>query len=63
MTAAVPAVLAAGLVGASRIQQDKHYLSDVIVGFYFTVLLTLWLHRVLIVRRGESVVIFEPKGP
>ena len=28
----VPAYLVAGLVGASRIQQDKHYLSDVVAG-------------------------------
>jgi membrane-associated phospholipid phosphatase len=28
----VPAYLLAGLVGASRIQQDKHYLSDVVAG-------------------------------
>jgi membrane-associated phospholipid phosphatase len=28
----VPAYLAAALVGASRIQQDKHYLSDVVAG-------------------------------
>lgn len=28
----VPAYLAASLVGASRIQQDKHYLSDVVAG-------------------------------
>jgi membrane-associated phospholipid phosphatase len=28
----IPAYLAAGLVGASRIQQDKHYLSDVVAG-------------------------------
>jgi membrane-associated phospholipid phosphatase len=28
----VPAYLTAGLVGASRIQQDKHYLSDVVAG-------------------------------
>jgi len=28
----VPAYLLAGVVGASRIQQDKHYLSDVVAG-------------------------------
>jgi len=28
----VPAYLVAGVVGASRIQQDKHYLSDVVAG-------------------------------
>ena len=28
----VPAYLVAGLVGASRIEQDKHYLSDVVAG-------------------------------
>ena len=28
----VPAYLVAGVVGASRIQQDKHYLSDVLAG-------------------------------
>lgn len=28
----VPACLAAGLVGASRLEQDKHYLSDVVAG-------------------------------
>jgi hypothetical protein len=28
----IPAYLAAGLIGASRIQQDKHYLSDVVAG-------------------------------
>jgi membrane-associated phospholipid phosphatase len=28
----VPAYLVAGLVGASRIQQDKHFLSDVVAG-------------------------------
>ena len=28
----IPAYLVAGLVGASRIQQDKHYLSDVVAG-------------------------------
>jgi len=28
----VPAYLAAGLVGASRLEQDKHYLSDVVAG-------------------------------
>jgi membrane-associated phospholipid phosphatase len=28
----VPAYVVAGLVGASRIQQDKHYLSDVVAG-------------------------------
>ncbi len=28
----IPAYLAASLVGASRIQQDKHYLSDVVAG-------------------------------
>jgi membrane-associated phospholipid phosphatase len=28
----VPAYLLAGVVGASRIQQDKHYLSDVLAG-------------------------------
>jgi membrane-associated phospholipid phosphatase len=28
----VPACLLAGVVGASRIQQDKHYLSDVVAG-------------------------------
>ena len=28
----VPAYLAAGLIGVSRIQQDKHYLSDVVAG-------------------------------
>ncbi len=28
----VPAYLAAGFIGASRIQSDKHYLSDVIAG-------------------------------
>jgi membrane-associated phospholipid phosphatase len=30
--AGVPAYLVAGLVGASRIEQDKHYLSDVVAG-------------------------------
>jgi membrane-associated phospholipid phosphatase len=28
----VPAYLAAGLIGASRIRKDKHYLSDVVAG-------------------------------
>jgi membrane-associated phospholipid phosphatase len=28
----VPAYLLAGVVGASRLQQDKHYLSDVVAG-------------------------------
>jgi hypothetical protein len=28
----VPAYLVAGLVGASRLEQDKHYLSDVVAG-------------------------------
>ena len=28
----VPAYLLAGLVGASRLEQDKHYLSDVVAG-------------------------------
>jgi membrane-associated phospholipid phosphatase len=28
----VPAYLVAGIVGASRIDQDKHYLSDVLAG-------------------------------
>lgn len=28
----VPAYLAAGLVGASRLKQDMHYLSDVVAG-------------------------------
>jgi membrane-associated phospholipid phosphatase len=28
----VPAYLLAGVVGASRIQQDKHHLSDVLAG-------------------------------
>ena len=30
--AAVPAYLLAGLVGASRLEQDKHHLSDVVAG-------------------------------
>jgi membrane-associated phospholipid phosphatase len=31
-TVGLPAYVAAGLVGASRIQQNKHFLSDVIAG-------------------------------
>ena len=49
-----------GLVVAwSRVITLHHYPSDVIVGFYFTALLTLWLYRVLIVRRGQSVQVFS----
>ena len=44
----VPAYLLAGVVGASRIQQDKHYLSDVVAGAM------LGLHRRPDGRAGEQ---------
>lgn len=57
--AGVPAYLLAGLVGASRLKQDKHYFSDVMAG----ATLGYIVGRATVRRNNEATAADSPRSP
>lgn len=46
------------VIALSRVGLNHHYLSDVIIGGYLAIAVTVWLHEVMVSRQGASVVLF-----